>query len=131
MLHNISLLVVDDEEDARDLMALILESRGATVRTASSAAEALQAIVERRPDLLLSDLRMPDEDGYALIRKLRAREREHQGHRLPAIAVTAYASAADREQVLAAGYDAHVAKPIDPDALARAIANVSNVKAIP
>ena len=71
---------------------------------------------------------MPEEDGYSLIRQLRASERERDAGRLPAIAVTAYASASDRERAIAAGYDAHVAKPVDPDALARAIAKVAKTE---
>jgi PAS domain S-box-containing protein len=124
-LPPIEILIVDDDGDVRDLLALLLESRGATVRTVSSASEALDAISQRRPDLLLADLRMPDEDGYSLIRKVRAREREQQEGRLPAIAVTAYASPSDRDQAIAAGFDSHVAKPVEPDDLARAVANVA------
>lgn len=123
-LPEIEILIVDDDPDVRDLLALLLESRGATVRTVSSAMEALEAINEHRPDVLLADLRMPEEDGNWLIRKLRAREREHAAARLPAIAVTAYASAADRDQAIAAGYDSHMAKPVDPDTLTRTIARV-------
>ena len=105
-------------------MALLLESRGAVARTAASATEALDAITRARPDVLLADLRMPDEDGYSLIRRVRALEREQGAERLPAIAVTANASATDREQAMAAGYDWHVAKPTDPNELARVIARV-------
>jgi PAS domain S-box-containing protein len=123
-LARLDILIVDDDGDVRDLLAQLLESRGATVRTVSSTIEAVEAIVRHRPDILLSDLRMPEEDGYSLIRKVRGLERDHETTRLPAIAVTAYATANDREQVIAAGYDWHVAKPVDPDALARAIAKV-------
>jgi len=123
-LARLDILIVDDDGDVRDLLALLLESRGATVRTVSSTIDAVEAIVRRRPDILLSDLRMPEEDGYSLIRKVRDRERDQEAPRLPAIAVTAYATANDREQAIAAGYDWHVAKPVDPDALARAIAKV-------
>jgi CheY-like chemotaxis protein len=124
-LSRLDTLVVDDNPDARDLLRLLLESRGATVRTASSAAEALEAIHEKPPSVLLADVGMPEEDGYALIRKLRTREREQHAARLPAIAVTAFATAADREKVLAAGYDAHATKPVDPDALSQLIAEVT------
>ncbi len=127
-LPQIEILIVDDDGDVRDLLALLLESRGATVLSVSSATAALEAIDEHRPDVLLADLRMPEEDGYSLIRKLRAREREQDAARLPAIAVTAYASAADREQAIAAGYDWHMAKPVDPDALTRAIAKVAKAE---
>src|SRR2546425_973942 len=109
-LPPIEILIVDDDGDVRDLLALLLESRGAIARTVSSASEALDAISQRRPDVLLADLRMPDEDGYSLIRKVRAREREQQEGRLPAIAVTAYASPSDRDKAIAAGFDLHVAK---------------------
>ena len=125
-LPRLDILIVDDDGDVRDLLALLLESRGAVARTVSSAAEALAAIAQRRPDLLLADLRMPEEDGYSLIRKLRDRDRAHGQQRLSAIAVTAYASPSDREQAIEAGYDGHVAKPIDPEVLVRAIAQVAN-----
>lgn len=121
----IEILIVDDDGDVRDLLALLVETRGARARTVSSASEALDAISQRRPDLLLADLRMPDEDGYSLIRKVRAREREQQEERLPAIAVTAYASSRDRDQAIAAGFDSHVAKPVEPADLARAVAIVA------
>jgi len=91
-------------------------------------APALDVIRRRRPDVLLADLRMPDEDGYSLISRLRALERDESLVRLPAIAVTAYASAADREHALAAGYDSHITKPVEPEELARAILRVVNAE---
>ena len=109
----------------RDLLGLLLQSRGAVVRTAASAAEALDLITRQTPDVLLADVGMPEEDGYSLIRKVRAHEQRHNGARLPAIAVTAYATSADREQALAEGYDWHIPKPVDPQALARAIFKVA------
>jgi signal transduction histidine kinase/CheY-like chemotaxis protein len=121
-LHGLRILVADDDGDVRDLLSLLLESRGAAVRTVSSAREVLEALSNQPVDLLLADLRMPDEDGYSLIRKLRERERQRGNGRLPAIAVTAYASSTDREKAIESGYDRHVAKPIDPGDLARAIA---------
>jgi len=124
---SLDVLVVDDEGDVRDLLAFTLESRGAQVQTVSSAREALDSIARRRPDVLLADLRMPDEDGYALIRALRGREREHRLPRIAAIAVTAYAASSDRERALAAGFDAHVTKPVDAEELVRAIARVVKV----
>ena len=110
---------------AAALLTLLLTSRGATVRSASSAVEALEAIRARMPDVLLSDLLMPDEDGYWLIRQVRAHERERSERRLPAIALTAYASVGDRERAIGAGYDWHIAKPVDPDLLTRAISKVA------
>jgi CheY-like chemotaxis protein len=115
-------LLVDDDEDGRELVATILSARGALVRTAASAAAALQALGEQRPDVLLSDIEMPGQDGYALVREVRRRESEGEGSRLPAIAFTAYARAEDRQRALAAGFDAHVAKPISPGELLGAVA---------
>ena len=98
-------LVVDDERDARDMLALMLETCGATVRTVGSASEALDAMAEQRPDVLLADLGMAEEDGYSLIRRWRLREKQELLPQTAAIAVTAYASAADRERALLAGYN--------------------------
>jgi PAS domain S-box-containing protein len=127
-LAGLDVLVVDDDGDVRELFSFLLESRGATVRAASSANEALEAAHRKRPDVILADVRMPDEDGYSLIRKLRAQERQRQLAPVPAVAVTAYASAADKEKAIAAGYDWHVAKPIDPSALTRLIARLANLE---
>jgi signal transduction histidine kinase/CheY-like chemotaxis protein len=124
-LPGLDILIVDDDGDVRDLFGLLLESRGATVRAASSAAEALETIARRSPDVVLADVGMPEEDGYSLIRKVRAREQQQTAVRLPAIAVTSYAAVKDRERAIAEGYDSHVAKPVDPDALVRAITKVA------
>ena len=121
-VRDVDVLVVDDDGDMRDVAALLLESRGATVRTVSSARAALDAISEHRPDVMLADLFMPSEDGYSLIRTLRARESKGHLVPLPAIAVTAFASPADKERALTAGYDSHLAKPFDAEALIRIIA---------
>ena len=120
----LQILIVEDERDAREFLALLLASRGAVVQTAASVEEALGAMTGQRPDLLLADLRMPGEDGHSLIRRWRAYEAEHLGSRVAAIAVTAYASPSDRDLALAAGFDAHVAKPVDIAALAAAIGRV-------
>ena len=112
-LSGLRLLIVDDEADAREVMRFMLERGGAQVRIADSAAQALDAIREERPDLLISDIGMPVEDGYVLVRRLRAME-EGLGRRLPAIALTAYASVEDTRRALAAGFDAHLSKPVDP-----------------
>jgi PAS domain S-box-containing protein len=106
-------LVVDDEPDARELMAVILTAAGATVDTAASAAEALWHLDTSWPDVLLADIGMPGTDGYGLIRQVRARERQGRRH-LPAAAITAYVGALDRERALEAGFDHHIPKPIDP-----------------
>jgi len=118
-ISGLRVLVVDDDADARELVALTLASRGAIVRLASSAAEAFDSASREKPDVMIADIGMPHEDGYMLIKKLRAAERGHS-QRLSAIALTAYASAADRDQALAAGYDLHLTKPVGPSDLTRA-----------
>ena len=115
-------LVVDDDADARELVVLTLESRGAVIQSASSASEALDSLSREKPDVMIADIGMPQEDGYALIHKLRAVEREHSHERLSVIALTAYATPADRDQVLAAGYDLHLAKPVGPSELVNTVA---------
>jgi CheY-like chemotaxis protein len=104
-------LVVDDQEDAREVLALELTASGAEVRTVASAREALLCIGQQWPDVLLSDLGLPGADGYALMREVRRLESD-QGTHLPSAAVTAYAMAVDGERARAAGFDAYIAKPI-------------------
>jgi signal transduction histidine kinase len=120
-LAGIRILVVDNDADARGLITTILEGRGAEVRAVESAALALDAIVEWRPDVLLSDIAMPGEDGYTLIRRIRSRE-SAASPPLPAAALTAYATIGDRAQALRAGYQAHLAKPIEPAKLTATVA---------
>jgi PAS domain S-box-containing protein len=119
------ILVVDDERDAREFLALLLSGLGARVRTAGSVAAALDAMTRQRPDLLLADIEMAEEDGYSLIQRWRAIEQQHESPRVPAIAVTAYATPKDRERAITAGFDAHVAKPVDSDALVAVIGAVT------
>ena len=116
-LAGVSVVVVDDEEDARVLLGTLLRRMGAAVRIAGSADEALTLVERERPDVLLSDIEMPGEDGYTLIRRLRMLP-AGRGSDVPAAAVTAYARAEDRERALAAGFQRHVAKPIEPESLA-------------
>jgi CheY-like chemotaxis protein len=113
--------VVDDEADARDLITTALELHGAEVTVAASVREALEALPRVRPTVLVSDIGMPGEDGYALIRELRAR-----GETLPAVALTAYAGAEDLARALRAGYQLHIVKTTEPTALAAAIARVAH-----
>jgi CheY-like chemotaxis protein len=127
----LQILIVEDEPDAREFLALLLASRGAVVRTAASGAEAVVAMTEQRPDLLLADLRMSGEDGYSLIRRWRAYEGEHPGSRVAAIAVTAYASTKDRDLAIAAGFDSHVAKPVDVAVLTQPSAARANPRRPP
>ena len=117
-------MLVEDDDDARELLRMILVEAGVTVRVAASAAEALVAVSEMRPHLLIADIGLPGEDGYALIRNMRAGESERGGH-VPAIAVTAYASDADRSHAIAAGFDAHFAKPLDFSRLLATIARLA------
>jgi CheY-like chemotaxis protein len=120
-LHGVRVLVVDDEADARELIEQILRQCGADVTLASSADEAANMLPELRPDVLLSDIGMPGEDGYSLIRRVRAL-REDQGGRTPAIALTAFARGQDRERALAEGFQRHVSKPVEAASLAGAVA---------
>jgi len=116
---------VDDEADARELVAMVLAQGGAEVRTSVSVTEALAACDEWRPDILISDIGMPGEDGYMLIKKLRARENESGGH-IPAIALTAYGRQEDRQRALSVGYESHIPKPIEPVELLAAVASLTN-----
>ena len=120
-LQDVSVLVVDDEEDTREAMAIGLGRHGARVATASSASEALDALARERPQVLVADIGMAGEDGYALLRKVRALPSE-RGGATPAIALTGYASQQDRVDALRAGFQMHVSKPVTPAELAAAVA---------
>ena len=123
-LIDLSVLVVEDDADARELLAQVLGRCGARVTAASSAADGFAAFQQRRPDVLISDIEMPDEDGYMFIRRVRSLAPE-AGRDVPAAAVTAYASPADRLRVLGAGYNMHVAKPVQPAELALVVARLA------
>jgi PAS domain S-box-containing protein len=123
-LDGLRVLVVDDDRDALDLSSMILTRAGAEVRLCRSAAEAIDMLGRWRPDVLVSDIEMPIEDGYALIRKVRALSAEHGG-RTPAVALTAYGRMQDRVQSLTAGYNMHVAKPVDPGEFTAIIASLA------
>ena len=125
LLRDALVLVVEDEEDARTLLETALRQYGAEVITAASAAEALEVLDRAAPHVLLSDIGMAHEDGYALIRRIRARPAA-DGGRIPAVAITAYASAHDRDAATAAGYQAHVAKPFDPHQVALLVARLAS-----
>ena len=124
LLRGLHVLVVDDDEDARALLDTVLTRFGADVVTASNVADAWRAIGRRRPDVLVSDIAMPNEDGYALIRQLRSCP-PSQGGSIPAVAITACASASDTAAAKAAGFQAHVAKPIEPFDVAALIATLA------
>ena len=122
-LERVRVLVVDDDAETREVMAVALGREGAIVTTAPSVGEAV-AIIERGwPDVLLSDIGMPGEDGYDLIRKVRRLEAV-RGRHLPAIALTGHAAADDRRRVLEAGFEAHVAKPVPAATMAALIATL-------
>ena len=122
-LSGVRVLVVDDEPDNRDFLVFLLEAYGASVRAAASGHEALSSLVEEQPDLLVSDIGMPEMDGYTLIREIRSLPAE-QGGQIPAIALTAYAAKSAQQQALGSGFTLHVPKPVEPVLLATAIANL-------
>jgi PAS domain S-box-containing protein len=122
-LRGVRVLVVDDEHDTREVLSVMLARYGAEVRTARSAAEALGVLDEWKPDVVVSDIGMPEEDGYALIEKIRALPEEDGGD-IPAIALTAFAAAQDKERSLAAGFQRHLSKPVEPVELARNVARI-------
>jgi signal transduction histidine kinase/CheY-like chemotaxis protein len=128
-LRDLRVLVVDDQQDARELLEATLEQYGAHVIAAESAAAALAEIKRYPPDVLLSDIGMPRENGYELIRRLRDRP-PGEGGEVPAIAVTAYASLTDRVAALTAGYQAHIAKPFEPEELVRLVATLGRAASI-
>jgi signal transduction histidine kinase/ActR/RegA family two-component response regulator len=123
-LDGLRVLVVDDDDDARQMISAVLTLAGAHVRDCGSAGEALKTLRQWQPDVMMSDIGMPKEDGYDLIRRVRALP-EEQGGRVPAAALTAYARADDRARVLAAGYQLHVAKPIGSVELVSAVASLA------
>jgi PAS domain S-box-containing protein len=123
-LQDLHILVVDDEEDGLTLIKTVLEKCGAKVTAVNSAADAWRSLQETRPDVILSDIGMPGEDGYSLIKKIRALP-EDKGGKTPAAALTAYARAEDRMRVLRAGFQIHLPKPIEPAELVAVVANLS------
>ncbi|MBD0386860.1 MAG: PAS domain S-box protein [Nostoc sp. C3-bin3] len=122
-LNGVKVLLVDDERDTRELIAFILEQSGAVVNPVASAMEALRIMPQFQPNLLLSDVGMPEVDGYMLMRQIRAMSPE-MGGTIPAIALTAYAAEADYQQAIAAGFGEHITKPVEPAKLVQAIANL-------
>lgn len=123
-LDDLRVLIVDDEAATRDLLTMILRQNGAEVVAASSTPEALDAVKNRKPDVIVSDIEMPGEDGYKLIFRLRSLEAE-QGGRTPAAALTAYARTEDRVRALSAGYQIHVPKPVEPNELVTVVASLA------
>jgi CheY-like chemotaxis protein len=125
-LENVRVLIVDDEADARSVLTAIIEQCGAEVMAVAATAEALAALDSFKPDVLMSDIGIPGEDGYSLIRKVRALSPE-QGGKIPAVALTAYAREEDRMRALLAGYQSHVAKPVNPAELIAVLSGLAGL----
>jgi CheY-like chemotaxis protein len=123
-LTDLSIMFVDDDADSRYLLSLVLDECGAKVMTANSASEAFEMIKREKFDVIISDIGMPDEDGFSLIRKIRELSNEEGGN-VPAIALTAYARAEDRVKALRSGFQMHVAKPVEPAELIAIVANLA------
>lgn len=123
----LTVLLVDDEDDVRDALRLILQQNGLTVITASSVLEAFELLQREQPDILVSDIAMPGEDGLSFIRRVRLLP-PGSGGLTPAAALSAYASAADRKSALLAGFQFHIAKPVDPGHLLAVIASMAQLK---
>lgn len=126
-LYGLKILVVDDDVDTRELIDWVLRRAGAEVVTAGSVQEALDALEKERFHLLISDIAMPDEDGYSLLRKVRALAPSHGG-RIPAIALTAHSMVTDRLQSLRAGFQSHVPKPVLPEELVEVVASIIHLR---
>lgn len=124
-LQGMHILVVEDDKDTRELIAHIISGCEAKVTTTASANEALQVLSQFKPDILLSDIGMPEEDGYSLIRKIRTSPGEIQ--QIPAIALTAFARVEDKNLAIAAGFQQHLVKPVNPSELVSAVLKVKNV----
>jgi CheY-like chemotaxis protein len=124
-IKGLSVLVVDDEPDARSLLRRLLEDCEATVFAAASAAEAMELLESHRPEVLVSDIGMPSEDGYSLIRRIRSLPVD-RGRNIPAVALTAYVRAEDRVTAILAGFQHHLAKPVEPRELIAIVAALGN-----
>ncbi|HZH32905.1 MAG TPA: PAS domain S-box protein [Pyrinomonadaceae bacterium] len=123
-LQGLRVLIVEDEADSREMLVIVLTQCGAQVRAVANAADALSQLEAWRPDVLISDIEMPGEDGYSLIRKVRSLPAE-RGGKIPAAALTAYARAEDRMRALLAGFQLHVPKPVEPAELAAVVASLA------
>jgi CheY-like chemotaxis protein len=113
VLQNFTIMVVDDNEDTRDLLRLVLEQEGASVVVKESVADAIESFSRTPPHAVVTDIRLGTSDGYALLKAIRERNVEYRGF-TPAVAVTGFASPEDEERAMAAGFNAYLAKPFDP-----------------
>jgi CheY-like chemotaxis protein len=126
-LYGLKILVVDDDVDTRELIEWVLKRVGAEVTSVGSSREALEVLEREKPHLLVSDIAMPQEDGYALLKKIRALPPE-RGGRIPAIALTAHSLVQDRLQSLRAGFQSHVPKPVVPEELVEVVASIIHLR---
>ena len=126
-LYGLKILVVDDDVDSRELIEWVLKRVGAEVTSVGSAREALEVLEREKPHVLVSDIAMPEEDGYGLLKKIRALPPE-RGGRIPAIALTAHSLVQDRLQSLRAGFQSHVPKPVVPEELVEVVASIIHVR---
>ena len=124
-LAGLKVLIVEDEPDARDLLVVVLQQYGAKTLAVDSTKRALEVLEHWKPDVVVSDIGMPEQDSYELIRRIRSLPAEHGGH-TPAAALTAFTSTEDRLRALASGYQMHIPKPFEPTALAAAIASLAD-----
>jgi CheY-like chemotaxis protein/two-component sensor histidine kinase len=127
-LNGLHVLLVDDDDETREFLSFFLSREGATVNAVASAQEALTLMAQTEPQLLISDIGMPVVDGYALLRQVRSLT-SAKTSQIPAIALTAYAGAVYEQQAIAAGFQRHITKPVDPDRLVSVIANLIRLKA--
>ena len=123
-LDGLHILVVDDEADARDLLEVVFAEYGAKVTTAASASQAIELIKSLQPDILISDIGMPNEDGYSLVKKVRELDSQ-QAREIPAMALTAYVTKEDNKQAILSGFQMHLSKPVDTNALITAVAKLA------
>jgi PAS domain S-box-containing protein len=128
-LEGVNVMIVDDESDTREMLRLLMRQLGAEVRACASSDEAMSVLNEWNPDVIVSDIEMPDEDGYELIRKVRRLEANNGSRKVPAVALTAYGRVEDRVRALSAGYQIHIAKPAEPNELALVIAGLASKRA--
>jgi len=126
-LYGLKILVVDDDVDTRELIEWVLKRVGAEVTSVGSAREALEVLEREKPHVLVSDIAMPEEDGFALLKKIRALPPE-RGGRIPAIALTAHSLVQDRLQSLRAGFQSHVPKPVVPEELVEVVASIIHLR---
>jgi CheY-like chemotaxis protein len=126
-LYGLKILVVDDDQDTRDLLEWVLRRVGAEVVAAASAKAAMEAMEKDRPHILVSDIAMPEEDGLSLMRRIRALPRE-RGGRIPAVALTAHSMVQDRLQSLRAGFQSHVPQPVVPEELVEVVTSIVHLR---